>query len=142
MNIVILSGNAVRDASMKATAKPMAVFTLAVQRRFKRDGQPEADFIDCVVFGKTAEFAEKYVKKGVKMTIHGTLQTSTYKDKNDKTVKGFQILCDQIEFGSNKKDTSDNAEPAKEGPVNATGDDSMSIPDNLEDEELPFIGRC
>ena len=141
MNIVILSGNAVKDASVKATAKPMTTFTLAVQRRFKREGAPTADFIDCVVFGKTAEFAEKYVKKGSKITVHGTLQTSTYKDKNDQTVKGFSILCDQIEFAANKKDTSDNTtDPAKEGPAAHTGDDFMSIPDNLKDEELPFIG--
>ena len=141
MNIVILSGNAVRDASVKATAKPMTTFTLAVQRRFKREGAPTADFIDCVVFGKTAEFAEKYVKKGSKITVHGTLQTSTDKDKNDQTVMGFSILCDQIEFGSNRKDTSDNTtDPAKEGPAAHTGDDFMSIPDNLKDEELPFIG--
>ena len=140
MNTVILTGNAVKDAEMRATAKPMAVFTLAVQRRFRREGAQNVDFIDCVVFGKTAEFAEKYVKKGVKFVIHGTLQTSLYKDKNDRTVKGYQVFCDQVEFGSNKKDAPDTEPEQEEGPATASGDDFMSIPENLKDEELPFIG--
>lgn len=140
MNSVVLSGRAVRDAELRGTKTPMAIFTLAVPRRFKKD---EVDFFDCIVFGKTAEFAEKYVKKGTPFVVHGAIQTGSYKDKEGRTVKTVNIACDQIEFASSRNSHTDSEKaPTSEdnGPAPApTGDDFMQIPDSMG-EELPFIG--
>jgi len=142
MNSVVLLGRVVRDAELRGTKTQMAVFTLAVPRRYKKD---EVDFIDCIVFGKTAEFAEKYVKKGTPFVVHGAMQTGSYKDKEGRTVKTVNVACDQIEFAaSSRKDSHTDSEKAPtsedNGPAPApTGDDFMQIPDSMG-EELPFIG--
>ena len=143
MNSIVLSGRAVRDAELRGAKTQMAIFTLAVPRRFKKD---EVDFIDCIVFGKTAEFAEKYVKKGTPFIVHGAMQTGSYKDKEGRTVKTVNVACDQIEFASSRKDSHTDSEKAPtsedSGPTPApTGDDFMQIPngDPLMGE-LPFIG--
>lgn len=141
MNSVVLLGRVVRDAELRGTKTQMAVFTLAVPRRYKKD---EVDFIDCIVFGKTAEFAEKYVHKGTPFVVHGAMQTGSYKDKEGRTVKTVTVACDQIEFASSsrKEHTDSEKAPTSEdnGPAPApTGDDFMQIPDSMG-EELPFIG--
>lgn len=142
MNSIVLSGRAVRDAELRGAKTQMAIFTLAVPRRYKKD---EVDFIDCIVFGKTAEFAEKYVKKGTPFIVHGAMQTGSYKDKEGRTVKTVNVACDQIEFASSRKDSHTDSEKAPtsedNGPAPAPSDDFMQIPngDPLMGE-LPFIG--
>lgn len=130
MNKVILMGRLVRDAEVRYSAgnNSMAVarFTLAVDRRFKKDGEPSADFISCVAFGKSAEFVEKYVKQGTKIALEGHWQTGSYTNKDGQKVYTNDCVVDSMEFAESKKKET-------------TPDDGfMNIPDNLEDEGLPF----
>ena len=130
MNKVILMGRLVRDAEVRYSSgnNSMAVarFTLAVDRRFKKDGEPSADFISCVAFGKSAEFVEKYVKQGTKIALDGHWQTGSFTNKDGQKVYTNACVVDSMEFAESKKqETTQN-------------DGFMNIPDNLEDEGLPF----
>lgn len=136
MNIVILIGRLVADPEIRKTTSGSAVanYRLAVDRRFKREGEAEADFISCVAFGKAAEFAEKYLRKGVKIAVTGRIQTRSY-DKNDGT-KQFvtEIVVDGHEFCESK--TSGSA--AIPQVTNAGAD---VFPDDFEaitDDNMPF----
>ena len=88
MNKVILIGRLIKDADIKASAAGMTIarFTLAVDRRFKKDNEQTADFINCVAFSKTAEFLEKYGKKGTKFVVEGSIQTGSYTNKDGNKV--------------------------------------------------------
>lgn len=107
MNKVILMGRLVRDAEVRYSAgnNSMAVarFTLAVDRRFKKDGEPSADFISCVAFGKSAEFVEKYVKQGTKIALEGHWQTGSYTNKDGQKVYTNDCVVDSMEFAESKK---------------------------------------
>lgn len=135
MNSVDISGRMTREPEIRyATANNMAVakFNVAVNRRFKQEGQPSADFINCVAFGKAAEFIEKYGRKGVKFEIHGRWQTGSYKNKDGQTVYTNDCLVDQIEFSESKSSNNGgNDSPPMQN------DGFMNIPDEI-DEELPF----
>ena len=122
----------------KTTA--VAKFTLAVDRRFKGDGNPTADFINCVAFGKSGEFIEKYFRKGMKANICGRIQTGSYTSKDGNKVYTTDVLVEEIEFGESKSSNQQSAAPANpSNAVNPMTDENgfMNIPDGI-DEELPF----
>ena len=138
MNKVILIGRLTKDPDDSYTqgAEPTAVarYALAVDRRFKRENEPTADFINCVVFGKNGEFAEKYLRKGTKIAIVGRIQTGSYKNKDGQTVYTTDVVVDEQEFAESKAQTQDNAPSA---PAQTDSDGFMNIPDGFSDE-LPF----
>lgn len=119
----------------------IARFTLAVDRRFKRDGEPSADFINIVCFGKTAEFVERYVRKDSgKIAVYGRIQTGSYTNKDGARVYTTDVVAEEVEFGGSKSDNGNatNNAPAKASkPAPASAEGFMNIPDGL-DEELPF----
>ena len=138
MNKVILMGRLTRDPEVRYTqgdnAMAIARYSLAVDRRFKRDGEPDADFINCVAFGKSGEFAEKYLKKGTKIAVVGRIQTGSYTNKDGQKVYTTDVVVEEQEFAENKNSgSSDNNQSA---PANKNTD-FMNIPDGI-DEELPF----
>lgn len=144
MNKVILMGRATRDAEVrysdgeKSTA--VARMSLAVDRRFKREGEQTADFINCVAFGKTAEFLEKYGRKGTKFTLEGRIQTGSYTNKDGQKVYTTDVVIENIEFAESKSSSSSSNEPAEQpapAPSPSSDDGFMNIPDGI-DEELPF----
>lgn len=139
MNKVILMGRLTRDPEVRYTQgdNTMAIvrYSLAVDRRFKRDGEPDADFINCVAFGKSGEFAEKYLKKGTKIAVVGRIRTGSYTNKDGQKVYTTDVVVEEQEFAESKNSgSSDNNQSA---PANKNTD-FMNIPDNVEDEGLPF----
>lgn len=143
MNKVILMGRLTRDPEIRYSqgdnAMAVARYSLAVDRRFKRDGEATADFINCVAFGRSAEFAEKYLHQGTKIAITGRIQTGSYTNKDGQKVYTTDVVVEEQEFAESKA-ASENAgyqQTAKPSPVNAAGDGFMNIPDGI-DEELPF----
>lgn len=144
MNNVSLVGRLVRDPEVRYVQNEsvsVAKFSLAVERKWKRDGEPTVDFINCTVFGKSAEFTEKYFRKGMRVAITGRIQTGSYKNKDGQTVFTTEIIVESQEIAqskseSNESSTASNAEVGK-SPYGSSGDDFMSIPEGTEDE-LPF----
>ena len=138
MNKVILMGRLTRDPEVRYSqgehATAVARFSLAVDRRFKKDNEPAADFINCVAFGKTGEFVEKYARQGTKFVVEGRIQTGSYTNKDGQKVYTTDVVVEQIEFAESKNASGDNS---KSKP-SANPDDFVNIPDNLEDEGLPF----
>ena len=139
MNKVILMGRLTRDPEVRYTqgdnAIAIARYSLAVDRRFKRDGEPDADFINCVAFGKSGEFAEKYLKKGTKVAVVGRIQTGSYTNKDGQKVYTTDVVVEEQEFAESKNSgSSDNNQSAPEN----KNTDFMNIPDEIEDSELPF----
>ena len=142
MNKVILMGRIVRDPEIrysqgeKSTA--VARFSLAVDRKFKQEGQPTADFINCLAFGKRAEFLEKYCQKGTKLVVEGSWQTGSYTNKDGQKVYTNECLIENCEFAESKNASGYNNSggnvPAQN---NSASDGFMNIPDGIEDE-LPF----
>ncbi|MBA4685742.1 MAG: single-stranded DNA-binding protein [Candidatus Galacturonibacter soehngenii] len=143
MNKVILMGRLTRDPEVRYSqgdnATAVARYSLAVDRRFKRDGEQSADFINCVAFGKSAEFAEKYLRQGMKIAITGRIQTGSYTNKDGQKVYTTDIVVEEHEFAESKGATSEGGyqAAAKPSPTSAIGDGFMNIPDGI-DEELPF----
>ena len=146
MNKVILMGRLTRDPEVRYSqgdsASAFARYTLAVDRRFKRDGEPTADFLNCVAFGRAAEFAEKYLRQGVKIAITGRIQTGSYTNRDGVKVYTTDIVVEEQEFAESKaaSGASNNSayqtSPAPAPSVDI-GDGFMNIPDGI-DEELPF----
>ena len=147
MNKVILMGRLTRDPDVRYTQgeNPMAIarYTLAVDRRFKREEEATADFISCVAFGKQAEFAEKYFRQGIRIVVTGRIQTGSYTNRDGNKVYTTDVVIEEQEFAESK-----NAQNSAEGSSNtqsntAAGqptvdpDGFMNIPDGI-DEELPF----
>lgn len=134
MNKVILMGRLTRDPDIRYTAgdTPTAVarYTLAVNRRYKREGEAAADFISCIAFGKTAEIAEKYLYQRSKITISGRLQTGNYTNREGQKVYFTQVVVEEQEFAEGKKEQSAAVSEK-------TDDGFMNIPEGI-DEELPF----
>lgn len=136
MNQIILCGRLCNDPDVRygTNSNAIAKFSIAVDRRFKRDGQPTADFFNCVAFGKTGEFIEKYFHKGSKILLSGEMQNNNYKNKEGQMVYGFQVAVNNVEFAESKSQQN-NVQQAK--PQQADNDGFMQIPDGIEDE-LPF----
>lgn len=162
MNKVILMGRLTRNPDVsysqgeKATC--VARYTLAVDRRFRRDGEQDADFIRCVAFGRQGEFAEKYLKQGTKIVISGRIQTGSYTNRDGVKVYTTDVVVEEQEFAESKAAASNYAggyqqqggyqnapqpqdAPAptnRPAPSEAVSDGFMTIPEGIE-EELPFI---
>lgn len=140
MNKVILIGRLTNDPEVKYTAgeHPSAIarYRLAVDRRFKREGETNADFIPCVAFGKGGEFAEKYLKKGTKIAVTGRIQTGSYTNNDGAKVYTTDVIVEDHEFCESKTtNTSSNDNIPTFVPNSPDG--FMNIPDGIE-EELPF----
>lgn len=112
----------------------VARYTLAVDRKFKQEGQPNADFINCIAFGKLGEFAEKYLHKGTKIAIVGRIQTGSYTNKDGQKVYTTDVVVEEQEFCESK---SSNQSQGNDRPQTSS-DDFMSIPDGLDDTGLHF----
>ena len=137
MNKVILIGNLTRDPDTRYStgenATCIARFSIAVQRMAKKaDGTTEADFINCVAFGKTGEFIEKYFKKGSKIAISGRIQTGSYTNKDGVKVYTTDVVCENVEFCSSKKSDGEKETNTK------VNDGFVDIPDDVDDDSLPF----
>ena len=140
MNKVILMGRLTRDPDIRYTQNDpvmaIARFTLAVdRRRSSQDGQREADFISCVSFGRQAEFAGKYLHQGTKIVVTGRIQTGSYINKDGTKVYTTDVIVEEHEFAESKSSQNNNSNYQQAADV---GDGFMSIPDGVEDEELPF----
>lgn len=135
MNKVILSGRLVADPEVRYTqgenSMAIARYRLASDRRFKREGEPTADFIPCVAFGKQGEFAEKYLHKGMKILVTGRIQTGSYTNNEGQKVYTTDIVVDEHEFCESKGNGNQTSAPQ------TNEDGFMNIPDGI-DEELPF----
>ena len=138
MNKVIEIGRLTKDPEIRysqgANTTCIARYTLAVDRKFKQEGQPTADFINCIAFGKLGEFAEKYLHKGTKIAVTGRMQTGSYKNKDGNTVYTTDVVVEEQEFCESK---SSNQSQQNEM-TQQSSDDFMSIPDGLDDTGLPF----
>lgn len=137
MNKVILMGRLTRDPDVRYTAgeKPMAVarFTLAVDRKYSKEEENSADFISCIAFDRKGEFAEKYLRKAIKVVVIGRISTGSYTNKEGQKIYTTDVIVEDIEFAESKsKGDSQNSEMSSE-----SSDGFMNIPDGL-DEELPF----
>ena len=143
MNKVILVGRLTRDPEVRYTQgenqTAIARYTLAVDRRFKRDGEPTADFINCVVFGKSAEFAEKYFRQGLRVAISGRITTGSYTNKDGIKVYTTEVTVEDQEFAESKAESEANKTSVQQAaPANVGSSDGfIDIPDGV-DEELPF----
>lgn len=139
MNKVILMGRLTRSPEVRYSqgAEPVAVarYTLAVNRRFKRKDEPEADFIPCVALGKSGEFAEKYFRKGQLVGVIGRLQVRSWEDKEGKKHWTTEVIVEEPYFAESKKNS--NAAAPKEG-GQAPADGFYPIDESVEDDDLPF----
>ncbi len=133
MNKVILMGRLTRSPEVRYSqgAEPVAVarYTLAVNRRFKRKDEPEADFIPCVAFGKRGEFAEKYFRKGQLVGVIGRLQVRSWEDKEGKKHWTTEVIIEEQHFAESKAAKENGQAPA---------DGFYPIDESVEDEDLPF----
>lgn len=134
MNKAILMGRLTKDPEITYKTQgdgnqlAIARYTLAVDRRFKRDGEQSADFIRCVAFGKNGEFAEKYLHQGTKIMIEGRIQTGSYQNQDGRTVYTTDVIVEHQEFAESKK-SQETPQPQPDG------DGFVDIPD---DYDLPF----
>ena len=143
MNKVILCGRLTRDPEVRYSSgenqTAVARYTLAVDRR----DEQTADFINCVVFGRGAEFAENYLHQGTKIIAEGRIQTGSYTNKDGQRVYTTDVVVENQEFAESKAASANNAggyqqaAPSRPEPTQAAGDGFMNIPDAIE-EELPF----
>lgn len=144
MNKVILMGRLVRNPEVRYTTsdEPTAIarYTLAVDRKFKRDGEQTADFIRCVAFGRNGEFAEKYFHQGTKIVAEGRIQTGSYQDKDGKTVFTTEVVIEGQEFAESKAVADSNSVNTQSTlpPMPDNANEFMNIPDNADDSGLPF----
>lgn len=147
MNKVILMGRLTRDPEIiyanNENNTCIANYTLAVDRRFKRQGDEQtADFIRCVAMGKNGEFAEKYLHQGTKIVVEGRIQTGSYTNKDGNKVYTTDVVVESHEFAESKAASGQNGNqsssaPTRPEPVSADSNGFMNIPDSI-DEELPF----
>lgn len=142
MNKVILMGRLTRDPDVRYShgeqSTAIARYTIAVDRRFKKDQEQSADFISCVAFGRAGEFAEKYFKKGTKVLVTGRIQTGSYTNKDGNKVYTTDVVVEEQEFAESKAASNNSGfAPADRPSPSSAGDGFMNIPDGI-DEELPF----
>ena len=139
MNKIILMGRLTRDPetrySQGENQTAIARFSLAVDRRFKRQGDAEADFFNCTAFGRQAEFVEKYLKQGTKVVVTGRIQTGSYTNRDGQKVYTTDVIVEEQEFAESKK--AAGQQDGNNGGYSDAGDGFMNIPDGI-DEELPF----
>lgn len=139
MNCIALMGRLCSEPTVKYTTGEnstcIARYTLAVDRKYKRDGEPTADFINCVAFGRAGEFAEKYFTKGTKIAVTGRVQTGSYENKNGQRVNTFDVIVDSQEFAESKAVADANRKQAEPKPEPEGQQEFMDVPD---DSGLPF----
>ena len=150
MNRVILMGRLTRDPDVRYSqggegSMAVARYTLAVDRRRTRGNESgneqTADFISCVAFARSAEFAEKYLHQGTKIVVTGRIQTGSYTNKDGQRVYTTDVVVEEQEFAESKSAASGETAaytPSRPEPSAAAGDGFMNIPDGVEDEGLPF----
>ena len=157
MNKVLLMGRLTRDPEVRygqgGNQTAVARFSIAVDRRFKREGEPDADFFNCTAFGKQAEFVERYLHKGIKMVVIGRIQNDNYTNRDGQMVYSVRVIVDELEFAESKSASAANSgdsfgggfgggssfgAPASRPAPGPVGDGFMNIPDGVEDEDLPF----
>lgn len=136
MNKVILIGRLTKDpvTSYTQDGKGVTRFTLAVDRRFRKEGNQEADFITCVAFGRQSEFLDKYLKQGIKIAVTGRIQTGSYTNREGKKVYTTDVVAEELEFVESKK--QEQSPPPQDQPPKKD-DGFITIPDDAE--ELPFV---
>lgn len=143
MNKVILMGRLTRDPEVRygtgENSTAVARYTIAVDRRFKRDGEQNADFIGCVAFGRNAEFAEKYLRQGIKIVLTGRIQTGSYTNRDGQKVYTTDIVVEEQEFAESKAAAGNGGQGNYSRPSAAPSDADgfMNISDGIDDE-LPF----
>ena len=132
MNKTILTGYLGKEVELKKTPSGASVvsFDLSVKRQFKKEGQPDVDWISCVAWNKTAEFMANYVKKGALLGVEGRIQVRNYKDQNDRTVYVTEIICDSIEILNQPKQ---DASKPKQDEL-----DDLRLTLDVSSEDLPF----
>lgn len=139
MNKVIMMGRLTRDPEVRysqgANQTAVGRFSIAVDRRFKREGEPEADFFNCTTFGKQAEFVEKYLHKGTKVVVCGRIQNDNYTNKDGQMVYSVRLMVEEIEFAESKN--AANAGAPAENNTASNDNGFMNIPEGIE-EDLPF----
>lgn len=148
MNKVILMGRLTRDPEIRVSAgesgTTIARFTLAVNRRFRRDGEASADFINCVSFGKTAEFIEKYISKGRQVCISGRIQTGSYTNKDGQRIYTTEVVVEEVDFADSRRDAADTADApadaagAMPAPQAAAAPADTGMDGFAVDEDIPF----
>ena len=132
MNKVILMGRLTKDPDIRGEGTSLvARYTLAVDRRFKKEGEENTDFISCVAFGKGAEFAEKYLKKGTKIVVCGRIQTGSYTNKEGAKIYTTDVIVEEHDFAESKNSSGSSSNET------STDADFMSIPDSVRDD-MPF----
>ena len=139
MNSVNLTGRLTTDLEIRYTdgGTSIARFSIAVDRKFTQENGPKADFPNCIAFGKTAEFIEKWFSKGMKIEVTGRIQTGSYKNQDGNTVYTTDVVAEQVGFAESKASNSTGNSSTKGGNP-APGDDGfMDIPADIEDE-MPF----
>lgn len=131
MNLAILMGRICKDPDITSSQSgtTIARYSIAVDRRFKKEGEPTADFFTCVSFGKQAEFVDRYLKKGTKIVVTGEIQNNNYTNKDGQKVYDTRILTNNVEFAESKRETTESN--------NTDTNDFLSIPDAAIDS-LPF----
>ena len=138
MNKVVLMGRLTKDPEIRYSqgTEPIsnAIYIFAVDMRFNKDGEPAADFISCVVFGKVAEFTQKYLKKGTKIALSGRIQTGSYTNNEGKKVYTTDVVVEECELAESKAVSEGNTQ---EPPQEANEGDFMAITEGIEDD-LPF----
>ncbi len=143
MNKVILMGRLTRDPEVRYSqgekASAIARFSLAIDRKYRQEGQPSADFISCLALGKNGEFAEKYLRKGIKIAVVGSWQTGSYTNKEGNKVYTNECLVENFEFAESKSSAGydGGSVPAGRPSPSQASDGFMNIPGGIE-EELPF----
>lgn len=146
MNKVVLMGRLTRDPEVKRKTQGdkesiVARWSIAVNRRFKREGDAEADFFNCVAFGKAAEFIEKYFRQGMKIAVTGRLQSGSYTNKDGVKIYTVDVIVEEMDFCESKEASAkygvSGSEQENRPAPQDVGDGFMTIPDGL-DEELPF----
>lgn len=143
MNKVILIGRLTRDPEVRCSDENekmcIARYTLAVDRKIKQEGQQSADFIGCVAFGKSAEFAEKYLRQGTKIAVTGRIQTGSYTNREGRKIYKTDVVVEEQEFAESKTAAA-GSQNRKQEPQRTETDENgfMSIPDGI-DEEMPFL---
>ncbi len=129
-NKVFLCGRATRDTEVKGGETKVGRYTLAVDRKYTKGEEKQTDFINCVCFGKSAEFAEKYVKKGIKLIVIGRIQTGSYTNKDGQKVYTTDVIVEEQEFAESKGNSDNSTSTPKD-------DDFMDM-SNANVEDMPF----
>lgn len=141
MNQIILMGRLTRDPEIRYSqgANPTAIarFSLAVDRRYKRESGPTADFFNCTAFGKQAEFVERYLKQGTKILLTGRMENNDYTNRDGVKVHSYQVTVESMEFAESKRSTEE-AQEERRRREQPDADGFYPVPEALDDDDLPF----